>query len=174
MSRESSEDSACDFVIGTVVAGITTVTCAFGYSLGYGSVLFSLVAEIFPPKVNGLFCSVAITSRYSFHIQDRERIKYQSDLFRSLASFSLNKTFPELDRVFGLPNLFLAGGLITYISIIFAYFCLPETQGKSLHELVNLYKKKKDMKTEEETVERTDPLEWLQSRELGFRSLNIL
>ena len=90
--------------------------CIFmaGYSLGFGSVGWVVVSEIFPLEVRGLAVGIAIF---------------------------LNRTTAGLIAMFFMNDIFSWGGSFFIfagfgvLSIVFVFYLVPETKGKSLEEI---------------------------------------
>lgn len=57
--------------------------------------------------------------------------------------FITSKTFLDLKSFLGLSGVFMLYGCITVGGIVYVYFKLPETEGRSLEDIENLYKSKK-------------------------------
>ncbi len=57
--------------------------------------------------------------------------------------FVTSKTFLDLKHCLGLAGVFSLYGSITVCGIVYVYFKLPETEGRSLEDIENLYKTKK-------------------------------
>ena len=93
-----------------------------GYSTGYVSVCFMLLGEILPSNGRelGSFIIVQCTN---------------------ISSIIMVKFVPELQEILGLDKLFWLFSVVEIFSIIFAYFCVPETFGKTLEEIEEHYRK---------------------------------
>ena len=66
--------------------------------------------------------------------------------------FLLLKSFPSLVNFYGLNVLFWIHSGICIFASILAFLILPETQGKTLTELANIYEKKKSKKAKNEAT----------------------
>lgn len=55
-------------------------------------------------------------------------------------NFVANKIFPGLVALITLPGIFLLYSLVSLFGIVFIYFMLPETEGKTLHEISDHFK----------------------------------
>jgi SP family sugar porter-like MFS transporter len=51
------------------------------------------------------------------------------------ACFVLTYTFPALNAALGTADVFWTYAAICVAGLLFLYFCLPETKGKSLEEI---------------------------------------
>lgn len=109
------------------VFGVLSPACvmisALGYGIGFGPILYSLTGEIMPPRVKGVCCSLCFA-------------------FRNCLVFLLLKIFPSMVAACGLPVVFWFHSFICLAGTVFAFVFLPETQGKTLTELSNLFVKK--------------------------------
>lgn len=119
-------DSMLASVFG-FVAPACVILSALGYGLGFGPIVYSLTGDILPPRVRGMCCSLVLACRFVF-------------------VFSLLKVFPSMVNSFGLPVVFWLHSFICLAGTIFAFIFLPETQGKTLAELSNLFVKKSEKK----------------------------
>lgn len=104
------------------VLPVCVISAGLAYGLGVGPVLVSLLAEVLPSRIKGLCCSIVISAKH-------------------LVSFVNLKVFPSLVAHVGLPSVFWIHSGILVFACGIAFLVLPETQGKTLTELSNLYKK---------------------------------
>ncbi|KAJ8730224.1 hypothetical protein PYW07_017262 [Mythimna separata] len=84
--------------------------------LGYDTIVFIILAEIFPLNVK----SVAMTFQ---------------NILGGFLNFLSVKGYQEVKDVAGLAGVFWFYAAITIIGAIFSYFVVPETKGKSLREI---------------------------------------
>lgn len=84
---------------------------------------FAMVAEMFPQKTRGF--AVGLTMSLAF-----------------LMSFANIKTFPTVFESLGNVVMFSFYSFVAFVGILFAIFILPETKGKSLQQVEDLFKKK--------------------------------
>jgi MFS family permease len=92
-----------------------------GYSTGYVSIGFMLLGELLPSNA-------------------REMGSFLINQCTNISLIILIKFVPDLQEVLGLDGLFCLFSGIAVFSIIFAYFCIPETFGKSLEEIEEHYR----------------------------------
>jgi len=86
------------------------------FAISFGPVMWALLSEIFPNLIRGIAISIV-------------------GFFNSLVSFSVTMVFPwELSHVGPSGTFFIYGGLALF-SLLFAFFFVPETKGKSLEQL---------------------------------------
>lgn len=86
------------------------------FSLGFGPIPWMLMAEIFPSKIRSTACSVAC-------------------LFNWICTFIVTKLFPILKSEWGPGVTFWCFTLCSGLGILFVYFFVPETKGKTLIEV---------------------------------------
>jgi len=96
------------------------------FSIGYGSVPFTVISEIFPPETKSFASSFSIMIHWSL-------------------VFAVTKLFPIMEDKMGQAVTFWTFSCFTLTSAAFAYFVLPETKGKTLQEIQKkLERKHKD------------------------------
>jgi MFS family permease len=99
----------------------------FGYiftgTFGILTLPFAMVAEMYPQKTRGF--AAGITMSLAF-----------------LMSFAVIKTFSTAFAYFGSVVMFSFYAFVAALGIAFGIFVLPETNGKSLQEIENYFKKK--------------------------------
>ncbi|XP_014469649.1 PREDICTED: facilitated trehalose transporter Tret1-like [Dinoponera quadriceps] len=86
------------------------------FSIGYGSVPFTVISEIFPPQTKGVASSMSIVVHWSL-------------------VFAVTKLFPSMEDGMGPAATFWTFACFTAASTVFAYFLVPETKGKTLQEI---------------------------------------
>jgi MFS transporter, SP family, arabinose:H+ symporter len=96
---------------------LVLVVAAVGcYSLSLAPVTWVVIAEIFPNRIRGSAMSIAVTALWS-------------------ACFALTYSFPLLNATLGTAGTFWIYAAICLAGLLFLYFRLPETRGKSLEEI---------------------------------------
>ncbi|XP_011633666.1 facilitated trehalose transporter Tret1-2 homolog isoform X2 [Pogonomyrmex barbatus] len=98
------------------------------FSIGYGSVPFTVISEIFPPETKGVASSMSIVVHWSL-------------------VFVVTKLFPTMEDRMGQAATFWTFSCFTAASAIFAYFVVPETKGKTLQEIQTKLKRRQKSKT---------------------------
>lgn len=95
-----------------------TCLCTFNifFSIGYGSVPFTVISEIFPPQIKGVASSVSIVVHWSL-------------------VFAVTKLFPSMEDRLGPATTFWTFACFTAMSTVFAFLLVPETKGKTLQEI---------------------------------------
>ena len=93
-----------------------------GATVGIISVTFMLFGEILPSNAREIGTTLICT-------------------IMSISFFTSTKVVPHLRKVLTLHGLFFTYSAVGWISIVFGYFCIPETYGKSLEEIESHYRK---------------------------------
>jgi SP family sugar porter-like MFS transporter len=96
-----------------LVLVLAAIAC---YSMSLAPVTWVVIAEIFPNRVRGSAMSIAVTALWT-------------------ACFVLTYTFPALNAALGAAGVFWTYAAICLAGVIFLYFSLPETRGKTLEEI---------------------------------------
>ena len=104
------------------LAFIAIVTFVAAYSLSFGPVTWILLSELFPLGFKGQAMSLG------------QAVNWTSNVFVSV-------TFLDAVRVLTLPSIFFFYFFMAIISLIFIYFCVPETRNKTLEEISRDLKK---------------------------------
>ena len=86
------------------------------FSVGYGSVPFAVISELFPPETKGVASSISIMVNWGL-------------------VFTVTKIFPTMVDYMGEAATFWTFGSMTAMSAVFAYVLVPETKGKTLQEI---------------------------------------
>ncbi|XP_011707581.1 PREDICTED: facilitated trehalose transporter Tret1-2 homolog isoform X2 [Wasmannia auropunctata] len=115
---------------GTVMAdnGIVPVICMVMYiftsTLGFLVIPFAMVGEVFPSKVKDILSGMTVAIGYLF-------------------SAITIKTYPDMERLMGMHGVFLFFAIVSLVGAIFILLFLPETKGKTLHEIEDMFSAKK-------------------------------
>jgi len=86
------------------------------FSMGYGPVPWLMMGELFATDIKGFAGSLAGTSNW-------------------LLAFVVTKTFVNLNNSLGIGGTFWLFAGLTVLGVIFVFFAVPETKGKSLTEI---------------------------------------
>lgn len=92
-------------------------------TIGILTLPFAIVAEMFPQKTRGFAVGITISLVWAM-------------------SFVNIKTFSSAFEIFGSFWIFSFYAFVSMIGIFFGIFILPETKGKSLQEIENIFRKK--------------------------------
>ena len=99
-----------------------------GFAMSWGPVTWVLLSEIFPNKIRGRAMAVAVAAQW-------------------VANYAVSWTFPMMDKNTALIEKFNHGfaywiyGLMGVLAMLFIWKFVPETKGKSLEEMEELWKK---------------------------------
>ena len=93
-----------------------------GYQTGYISVIFMLLGELLPSNARGMGTSIIAQ-------------------IHNISTFLAIRSAPACEDLFGIDGLFFMFASVTVFSIIFVYFFVPETFGKTLEEIELHYRK---------------------------------
>lgn len=98
------------------------LTYVFTSTLGLLTIPFVMNAEIFPQKYRGFGSGITTCANYTI-------------------CFICVKLYPTIVTDLGSLNVCLFYGTCSLLSIIYVYFILPETKGKTLLEIESMFKK---------------------------------
>ena len=129
----------CLLVLGGAAYWQRTDTWLLFFVLGYaaffsvslGPVGWVVLSEIFPTKIRGRAMAVATFFMWTFN-------------FLVSQSFPMMDQHPVLIEKFNHGFPFLVYSLMCLIGVLFIFFLLPETKGKSLEEVERLWTKGKE------------------------------
>jgi len=101
-----------------LVALMVYVVC---FSVGFGPIPWLMMGEVFPARIRGAAASLATA-------------------FNWACTFLVTKTFMDLQMSLGAHGAFWLFACICVASVFFIIFFVPETQGKTLEEIENMFK----------------------------------
>lgn len=101
---------------------IYIITSTFGFL----TIPFTMLPELFPMRVRGLTAGITVCLAY-------------------FMSFLVIKSYPSMLSWMGNGMIFLFYALISLLGTLFVHLVLPETKGKSLQEIENLFKEKRTL-----------------------------
>lgn len=111
--KQNDESSVAD--IGWIpVASLCLFIVAF--SIGFGPIPWMMMGELFAPDIKGFSASLAGT-------------------FNWLLAFVVTKTFSNLVAAIKIGPTFWLFSALTIVGVVFVFFFVPETKGKSLPEI---------------------------------------
>merc|ERR1719350_224158 len=116
-ARTVSTDSSSVSLGVMLVVSLQVATVAYG--AGVGPITYTMVGEVFMPQYKTVGACVV-----------------QS--VRCIIVFIFVKTIPYLLELVGIHGIFIAHGCVLVCAVVFAWFFLPETKGKTLTELCNI------------------------------------
>ncbi|XP_022182948.1 facilitated trehalose transporter Tret1-like [Myzus persicae] len=89
-------------------------------SAGITPISWALVTEIFPAKSKNIVCNISTAYFY-------------------VMTFFLTKYYPDYSNLVEFYNVFTINGIVGLFSCIYFYFCLPETENKTLQEISEFF-----------------------------------
>lgn len=102
---------------------LTLVLYIFMSTVGFLTLPWAMIGELFPTRVRGLAGGITTCCAY-------------------LYSFAVLKTYPEMKDTLGRQGVFLFYGVAALLGTVFLWFYLPETQGKTLEEVEQMFSRK--------------------------------
>jgi sugar porter (SP) family MFS transporter len=99
----------------TVIFGSVLAYVAF-FAVGLGPGVWVYVAEIFPTRIRGRASSLSTTALWA-------------------ACLAVTLTFLSIVEVLGASGAFVLYAVVSLITFVFVWICVPETHGKSLEEI---------------------------------------
>ena len=111
--------SVSEYLIPFGVIGTT-----FGFGMGMGGVPVALLGEILPLKIKSIATSTILFLKF-------------------IVIFTVVKNFPFLVNAIGLHSTFWIHAGISVLMCVLSLLILPDTQGKTLTEISQLYTKQK-------------------------------
>jgi len=126
------------FVFGAPDA--VAIVGLYGYTMffssGMGAIPWSLMAEIFDPKIKGLAMSIATMLNWLLSWVITYTVNDMESFFKTM--FTKNKGMkPSLEENCGLGGVFFTYGAINLLGIFFVIFVIVETKGKKLPQILD-------------------------------------
>ncbi|KAJ5948248.1 hypothetical protein N7466_001263 [Penicillium verhagenii] len=108
---------------GTPAGGIVGLICiyiyAFGWSFGHSVACYVVAAEIFPTRIRSFCMAICFFINW-------------------IVDFGITRATPNMITEMGW-GVFLLYAMLTYLGVVFIYFCLPEMKGRSIESMDNLF-----------------------------------
>lgn len=104
------------------------LTYTAGFAMSWGPVCWVMLAEIFPNSVRSVVMSIAVAAQW-------------------VSNFVISWTFPIMDKNEALVTAFNHGfaywvyGVLAVLAALFVWKRIPETKGKTLEDMENIWKK---------------------------------
>lgn len=127
---------------GTPAGGIVGIVFiyiyAFGWSFGHSVAPYVVAAEIFPTRI----VSIAPNTSYKIHLTTLKRSFCMSFCFfvNWIVDYGITRATPNMITEMGYGT-FLLYAMLTYLGVIFIYFCLPEMKGRSIESMDDLFQR---------------------------------
>lgn len=100
-------------------------------TFGFLTIPFTMIAELFNIQIKGVAAGISVSFCY-------------------FTSFISIKMYPFLVESLGSSTVFLIYGIISILATVFVSIILPETKGKTLEEIENLFKSRSSRTNVEE------------------------
>ncbi|KAL2852023.1 hypothetical protein BJY01DRAFT_232657 [Aspergillus pseudoustus] len=146
--------ASSDEMGGTPAGGIVGIVWiylyAFGWSFGHSVACYIVAAEIFPTRIRSLCMGFCFFVNW-------------------IVDYGITRATPNMITNMGY-GAFLLYALLTYVGVVFIFFCLPELKGRSIESMDDLFQRplwtmwKHAYPTEEEMV-RHGVIEGLDQKE---------
>lgn len=124
----------CNIVTGlpAIVSVISIMVYSASFMFSWGPICWVLIAEIFPNTIRGAAVAVAVAFQWIFNF-------IVSSTFVPMYNMRLG----EMGDKFGHMFAYALYGVICVVAAIFVWKLVPETKGKTLEDMTNLWKKRK-------------------------------
>ncbi|XP_058056910.1 facilitated trehalose transporter Tret1-2 homolog [Anopheles bellator] len=103
------------------IPNVLILTYIFTSTLGFLTMPFSMLAELFPQTVRGPASGVTV-------------------FFTYLMSFFTIKLYPTMVEGMGSVNVFIFYGVVSLLGVVYVHYVVPETKGKSLQEIEDYFR----------------------------------
>lgn len=113
---------------------VSLVIFIIGFSIGFGPIPWLMVAELTPMDSRSTTSAISTTTNWT-------------------CAFLLTKNFELLKDALTKHGTFFLFAAISFISILFTVFMLPETKGKSSSEIQDLFTSSRDRRRNNHKVE---------------------
>lgn len=114
-----------------IVAVVSIMVYSASFMFSWGPICWVLISEIFPNTIRGAAVAVAVAFQWIFNF-------IVSSTFLPMYNMRLG----EMGDKFGHMFAYALYGIICVIAAIFVWKLVPETKGKTLEEMNNLWRKK--------------------------------
>jgi MFS family permease len=106
---------------GGIVGVIFIYIYAFGWSFGHSVACYVVAAEIFPTRIRSFCMSICFFINW-------------------IVDYGITRATPNMLSTMGWGT-FLLYAALTYIGVAFVFFCMPETKGRSIESMDDLFQK---------------------------------
>lgn len=124
----------CNVVPGLppILPVISIMVYSASFMFSWGPICWVLIAEIFPNTIRGAAVAIAVAFQWIFNF-------IVSSTFVPMYNMSVG----DMGDKFGHMFAYALYGIICVIAAIFVWKLVPETKGKTLEDMTDLWKKKK-------------------------------
>ena len=74
-----------------------------------------------------------------FPIENRHQLSTVSTSFNLCCTFLVVRTFPDMSDAMGLAGVYALYATCSLAAVVFVFFALPETKGRTLEEISQLF-----------------------------------
>ncbi|WYZ36915.1 hypothetical protein EsH8_II_000421 [Colletotrichum jinshuiense] len=117
--RFSNVEPGSGTTAGGIVGIIMIYLYAFGWSFGHSVAPYVVAAEIFPSRIRSVCMSCCLFTNW-------------------IVNYGITSATPHMLRTMKYGT-FLFFAIMTYIGVVFVYFCLPELKGRSIESMDDLF-----------------------------------
>ncbi|XP_043598439.1 facilitated trehalose transporter Tret1-2 homolog isoform X1 [Bombus pyrosoma] len=111
---------------GGLIPVICILMYIFGSTFGFLVIPFAMVGEVYPTKVKEALSGLTTCINYIF-------------------SAITVKTYPDMEAAMGRHGVFIFFTVLSFLGTLFVTFFLPETKGKTLREIEDMFSRKKEV-----------------------------
>ena len=120
------------FVLPSIVPVVSIMIYSASFMFSWGPICWVLIAEIFPNTIRGGAVAIAVAFQWIFNF-----------IVSSTFVPMYNMTLGDMGEKFGHMFVYILYGAICVIAAVFVLKLVPETKGKTLEEMTELWKKRK-------------------------------
>ena len=110
---------------GSLIPVVCVLMYIFSSTLGFLVVPFAMVGEVYPPKVKEVLTGLTSCIGYIF------------------SSITV-KTYPDMEASMGRHGVFIFFTVMSLAGTLFVLYFLPETKGKTLREIEDMFSRRKE------------------------------
>lgn len=124
----------CNVIVGLppMISVISIMIYSASFMFSWGPICWVLIAEIFPNTIRGTAVAIAVAFQWIFNF-------IVSSTFVPMYNMSLG----DMGDKFGHMFAYALYGIICVIAALFVWKMVPETKGKTLEDMTNLWKNSK-------------------------------
>ncbi|KAL5377848.1 hypothetical protein DPSP01_009463 [Paraphaeosphaeria sporulosa] len=117
--RFANPDKGGGTEAGGIIGIVWIYVYAFGWSFGHSVACYVVAAEIFPSRIRSFCMSCCFFVNW-------------------IVDFGITKATPSMMTHLGWGT-FLLYAVLTYIGVVFIFFCMPEMKGRSIESMDDLF-----------------------------------
>ena len=117
--------------VAPIVPVVSIMVYSASFMFSWGPICWVLISEIFPNTIRGAAVAIAVAFQWIFNF-------IVSSTFVPMYNMQLG----EMGDRFGHMFSYALYGVICVIAAVFVYKLVPETKGKTLEEMTNLWRKR--------------------------------